>query len=92
LSPALHLRPELVMIAHHPLSESRGRQRQSPLLPRRRPLCLSAAFTSSSSAKMFASVHVPAAGAPVDMADVSAETVLDAAVVSVLSSPSCYTR
>jgi len=33
---------------------------------------------------MFASVNVPAAGAPVDMADVSAETVLDAAVVSVL--------
>ena len=33
---------------------------------------------------MLASVQVPAAGAPPDMADVSAETVLDAAVVSVL--------
>jgi hypothetical protein len=33
---------------------------------------------------MLASVHVAAAGAAADMADVSAETVLDAAVVSVL--------
>src|SRR6478736_6236190 len=44
------------------------------------PAALSAAFASSSNAKIFASVQVPAAGAPADIADVSPVTVVEAAI------------
>src|SRR6195256_3165008 len=53
-----------------------------PLVAATAPAVLSAALASSSNAKILASVQAPVADAPVVMADVSAETVLEAAVVS----------
>src|SRR5882762_2028249 len=50
-----------------------------PFVTATAPALLSAAFASSSRAKMFASVQVPAAGAAI--ADVSPAEVLDAAAV-----------